>query len=321
MPAVARIVFMGTPEFAVASLQTLVNTQTVVGVVTQPDKPAGRGSALRPSPVKVFAESAGIPVYQPKSLRSEEAAAPLRHWAPDVIIVAAFGQILRPHVLYLAPHGSINVHASLLPRWRGASPIQHALLAGDDRTGISLMRMDEGLDTGPVYVQESIDIALRETAATLHDRLAQLGATMLALHLDAILDGRLEPVAQNDQQATYAPMIRKEAGAIDWQQDAATLDRLVRAMTPWPGAYTTWRGQMLKVLAARPASLPPDAGRTGLVCLTAEGVVIVTGGGGLLLKTVQLAGKRPLSAEDFVRGRPDLIGSVLGEDVPAPTAV
>ena len=215
---------MGTPEFAVPVLQTLLATQTVVGVVCQPDKPAGRGNQLRPPPVKLAALAAGIPVYQPRSLRREEAAAPLREWQPDVIVVAAFGQILRPHVLYLPPHGSLNVHASLLPRWRGASPIQHALLAGDATTGVTLMRMDEGLDTGPMYVQEALTISPDETAATLHDRLAALGAEMLRRHLDDILAGRVVAVPQPDEGTTYAPMIAKDAGRIDWTRDAAELD-------------------------------------------------------------------------------------------------
>jgi methionyl-tRNA formyltransferase len=174
-----RIVFMGTPDFAVPSLQKLIETQKVVGVITQPDRPAGRGRQPQPPPVKVTAVNANIPIYQPKSLRREEAAAPLRDWQPDVIIVAAFGQILRPHVLDLPPLGCLNVHASLLPRWRGASPIQHAILAGDAETGVSLMKMDVGLDTGPVYVMRAIPIEAEETAVTLHDKLAQLGADMV----------------------------------------------------------------------------------------------------------------------------------------------
>jgi methionyl-tRNA formyltransferase len=164
---------MGTPEFAVPALQTLIDAYNVVGVVTQPDRQAGRGRQLRPPPVKVAAQESGIPIFQPKSLRSEESAQPLRDWAPDIIVVAAFGQILRPHVLELPPLGCLNIHASLLPRWRGASPIQHAILAGDRQTGISLMRMDEGMDTGPVYAQSTVVIARDETAATLHDKLAK----------------------------------------------------------------------------------------------------------------------------------------------------
>ncbi|MCI0398936.1 MAG: methionyl-tRNA formyltransferase [Chloroflexi bacterium] len=304
---------MGTPEFAVPALQKLIEMQQVVGVVTQPDRPAGRGRQLQPPPVKVAAEAASIPVYQPVSLRREEAAAPLAAWQPEMIVVAAFGQILRPHVLNLPPRGCLNVHASLLPRWRGASPIQHAILAGDAETGISLMQMDVGLDTGPVYVQQAIPIQPDETTATLHDRLAALGGEMLGQYLAGILAGRLIPTPQNDAQATYAPLIKKEAGQIDWTQSGTQIDRHVRAMTPWPGAFTTWQGKMLKVLAAAPlldTRLPN--GPAGQVEAYRDGVVILAGEGGLLLQTIQLAGKRAVSIEEFLRGRPDFIGSQLG---------
>ncbi len=321
MARVARIIFMGTPEFAVPCLIALAETQTVVGVVTQPDKPAGRGHKLRPSPVKVVAEAAGIPVYQPSSLRREEAVEPLRRWRPDLIVVAAFGQILRPHVLYLPPKGCLNVHASLLPRWRGASPIQHAILAGDAMTGVTLMRMNEGLDTGDMYTQESLTIDPHETAATLHDRLAALGAEMLRRRLDAILSGRLTPIPQTEADSTYAPMIRKEDGAIDWQRDATTLDRQVRAMTPWPGAFTTWAGEMLKILDVRPLAGRVLADRPGTVIWGADGVAVATGEGALLLEAVQLSGKRAMSADDFVRGRPDFIGAILGESFEAGSAI
>ncbi|MCA9874341.1 MAG: methionyl-tRNA formyltransferase [Anaerolineales bacterium] len=310
----SKIVFMGTPEFSVPALQKLVTTQTVVGVVTQPDRPAGRGQQLRPSPVKVVAEAAGIPVYQPRSLRSEEAADPLREWQPDIIVVAAFGQILRPHVLDLPPHGCVNVHASLLPRWRGASPIQHALMAGDSETGICLMRMDPGLDTGPVYVCRATPITATDTAATLHDRLAELGGDLLEEHLDAIIDGRLAPTTQDDTLSTYAPMIKKEDGRLDWTQSAAYLDRHVRAMTPWPGAYTTWQGQPLKILGVRPVERKMT-GAAGMVVSGAAGdtAVVVTGDGGLELQTVQPAGKRAMDIAEFLNGRPEFIGSQLGE--------
>jgi methionyl-tRNA formyltransferase len=301
---------MGTPQFAVPSLQALIATQEVVGVVTQPDRPAGRGRQLRPSPVKVAAAAAGIPVYQPKSLRQEEAAAPLHQWQPDIIIVAAFGQILRPHVLNLPPLGCLNVHASLLPRWRGASPIQHALLAGDEQTGITLMQMDVGLDTGAIYVQEAVPITNQDTAETLHDRLATLGGQMLRKHLDNIVNGRILPTPQDNTQSTYAPMISKEDGHIDWTKTAVQLDRHIRAMTPWPGAFTTWRGQQLKILAAPPT--PTPTGQPGQIHHL-QTPTVCTGKGGLALQTVQLAGKKPISITDFVNGRPDLIGSVLGE--------
>ena len=200
----SNVVFMGTPEFAVPVLQTLIVSQTVVGVVTQPDRPAGRGKQLRPSPVKIAAEAVNIPVYQPKSLRSEAAAQPLRDWRPDIIVVAAFGQILRPHVLDLPPYGCLNIHASLLPRWRGASPIQHAILAGDAETGVCLMQMDVGLDTGPVYACMPTPISPTETAASLHDRLATLGANLLGVHLDNIMAGKLTATPQDEIETALA---------------------------------------------------------------------------------------------------------------------
>lgn len=309
----AQIVFMGTPEFAVPSLETLLETQTVIGVVTQPDRPAGRGRRLRPSPVKEVAEAAGVPLYQPRSLRRPEDARPLQEWAPEAIVVAAYGQILRPHVLDLPAKGCFNVHASLLPRWRGASPIQHAILAGDAESGISLMQMDVGLDTGPVYIQEALRLQADETAATLHDRLADLGASVLRQHLDAILAGEMAATPQNEEEATYAPLISKEDGRIRWEKSGHELERHVRAMTPWPSAFTTWAGKRLKILEAQavPASDLPhrDPGR---VIEQGESVVVVGGEGGLRLLEVQPAGKQAMAIADFVRGRPDFIGTLLG---------
>lgn len=306
-----RIVFMGTPDFAVPALQALIETQEVVGVVTQPDRPAGRGRQLRPSPVKQVALAAGISLYQPKSLRKEETAAPLRAWQPDLIVVAAFGQILRKHVLDLPPLGCINVHASLLPRWRGASPIQHAILAGDAETGVTLMRMDEGLDTGPMYVERAVPITATETAATLHDKLAALGGDMLREFLPAISSGALTPTPQDDAHATYAPLIQKEAGLIDWQQTAVEIDRHIRAMSPWPGAFTYWQGQQLKLLTAQPINLSTDTLTPGDVLAWQETAVVATGAGGLQLIELQLAGKRAMPAADFLRGQPDLIRARL----------
>lgn len=319
-----KIVFMGTPDFAVPGLKALLAAYNVVGVVTQPDRPAGRGRQLRPSPVKKVAQAANIPLYQPASLRREETAEPIRTWQPDLIVVAAFGQILRPHLLNLPPLGCLNVHASLLPRWRGASPIHHAILSGDASSGISLMQMDEGLDTGPVYVRQSLPLRPDETAATLHDRLADLGATMLADHLAGIIDGRISPQPQDDSQATYAPMLKKEEGELDWQETTAALDRRVRAMTPWPGAFTWWDGVLLKIKTAVPVAAaglligepgqvvpgPVDWGGEG------ETAVVLTGDGGLQLEMVQLAGKQTMPINDFLRGRPDFIGARLGKEEP-----
>ncbi len=311
MRGMANVVFMGTPDFAVPTLRTLIETQTVVGVVTQPDRPAGRGRQLRPSPIKIVALENNIPVYQPKSLRKQAAAEPLVAWQPDLIVVAAFGQILRPHVLELPPHGCINVHASLLPRWRGAAPIQSALMAGDAETGVTLMQMDPGLDTGPMYVAEAIPIHADETAATLHDRLSILGGEMLARYLDAILAGTISATPQDDSLSTYAPMLEKELGRLDWERSSTELERHIRAMTPWPGAFTTWNGNVLKILTADVVDVSAD-GQPGEVILQDDQLIVLCGSGGLALDTIQLAGKRAMQATDFVRGRQDFIGSVLG---------
>lgn len=307
----AKIVFMGTPDFAVPALQTLIDTQSVVGVVTQPDRAAGRGRQLRQSPVKMLALQNNLPIYQPASLKREETAQPLHDWAPDVIIVAAFGQILRPHVLQLPPHGCLNIHASLLPRWRGASPIQHAIMVGDEESGITLMQMDKGLDTGPIYVQESLPIKEDETAASLHDRLAALGGEMLDRYLDDILNGRIQTTPQDDTASTYAPMINKEAGRLDWQMSSDELDRHIRAMTPWPGAFTTWQGQTLKILRAHP--FPGLTAQAGQVIVENEEVFVGAGDNALKLEQLQLAGKKKMAAADFLRGRMEFAGSTLGE--------
>lgn len=307
-----KVVFMGTPDFAVPVLKMLIESQNVVGVVTQPDRPAGRGKQLRPSPVKLTAQAANIPIYQPKSLRSKAAAQPLRNWQPDIIVVAAFGQILRPHVLDLPPHGCLNIHASLLPRWRGASPIQHAILAGDAATGICLMKMDVGLDTGPVFACESTPISPTETAASLHDRLAAMGGTLLATHLDDIVAGRLTPSPQDDDLSTYAPMISKEDGRLDWQQTSSEIDRRIRAMSPWPGAFTNWQGKLLKIKGASVANGRLPTGKPGeVIAASEEGAAVLTGDGALVLEEIQLAGKRVTAVSDFLRGHPHFIGSTL----------
>lgn len=314
MPVMRKIVFMGTPDFSVPSLKALIETQEVVGVVTQPDRPAGRGQQLRPSPVKAAALEASIPVYQPKSLRKKAAADPLREWNPDVIIVAAFGQILRPHVLELPKHGCLNIHASLLPRWRGASPIQHAIISGDAETGVCLMQMDVGLDTGDVYTCRATPISSDDTAETLHDRLATIGADLMRDSLDDILAGKLTAHPQDDDQFTYAPMISKENGRLDWNKSAAELDRLIRAMTPWPGAFTTWEGKTLKIIKAG-FSNRDTAASPGRVLYNADSrqTTVATGSGSLILETIQLAGKKAMSAADFMRGRTDFAGAQLGE--------
>lgn len=319
VPETTRIIFMGTPEFALPTLRALIEHYEVVGVVTQPDRPAGRGRSLRPPPVKQAALAHGLPVYQSKSLRSPQAVTHLREWAPDVIVTAATGHILTAEVLALPTRGTLNVHASLLPRWRGAAPIQAAILAGDTETGVTIMCTDEGLDTGPILSQRAIPIALRETAASLHDKLAQLGAELLLETLPRWLSGELTPHPQPPTGATVARQIRKENGLIDWERPALEIDRQVRAFTPWPGAYTFWGKRRLIIAAAFPLpslSLPSVVGRKayrpGAVVEHNDFPAVTTGQGVLRLDQVQLAGKRELSGVEFIRGRPDFIGAWLG---------
>ena len=305
---------MGTPEFAVPALEALADAHSldVVGVVTQPDRPGGRGRQLMLSPVKQAALERDLALFQPHSLRTPEAMVQLAAWKPDVIVVAAFGQILRQDVLDLPPHGCLNVHASLLPRWRGAAPVAAAILDGDDVTGVTIMRMDAGLDTGPILAQREEPILPDDTRATLQERLARMGAELLVETLPAYLAGGLPPRPQPEGGATYARQLRKEDGLLDWSRPADELARQVRAFTPWPGPFTTWRGRRLKVL--RSAPLPGWRGETppGTVVALADGVAVATGEGALRLEKVQLAGKRPMDSAIFIRGQRDFVGSRLG---------
>lgn len=306
-----RVIFMGTPAFSVPSLAALQQGgYDIVGVVTQPDRPAGRGRKLEASPVKLFAEQHSLPILQPPTLKAPEAVDALAALHPDVIVVAAFGQILRPAVLDMPPFGCINVHASLLPRWRGAAPVQAAILAGDQVTGSTIMRMEIGMDTGPILAQAALTIHADDTGDTLTHRLAQQGATLLAATLPRWLAGEITPLAQNDQLVTLCRPIRKEQGLLDWARPAAELARQVRAFNPWPAAQTTWQGQPFKILQA--VALPEQAAEPGRV-RSAEGRVIVgTGDGVLWLQQVQMAGRSAVAAQDFARGQRDFIGSQLG---------
>ena len=295
-----RCVFMGSPEFALPTLEAITEKFSVAGVVTQPDRPAGRGRALTPPPVKILAQDLGLPIIQPNRMRDPDAMQRLHEWNPDVIVVAAFGQILRPEVLDLPRFGSINVHASLLPRWRGAAPIQAAILHGDPVTGVTIMKMDPGVDTGPILSQQSIPIHPEDTAGTLSDRLASLGAELLVQTLPRYIEGEIEPRPQDDSQATYAPMLKKSDGELDFSQPAEQLARKVRAFNPWPGAFFFWMGQRLKVLRAHAAADPGAApGKTTVL----EGLpAIGTGNGLLVLDEVQPAGKKPMAGDVFLHG-------------------
>ena len=300
----ARLVFMGSPDFALPTLRALAANYDVVGVITQPDRPAGRGKQLTAPPVKILAKELDLPVIQPARLREPPAMAQLRAWAPDLIVVAAFGQILRQEVLDLPLHGCLNVHASLLPRWRGASPIQAAILAGDAETGVTIMRMDKGLDTGPILIERAIPIAPDDTAATLSDKLSTLGADILIETLPKYLSSELKPTPQPEAGATSAPILKKSDGELDAALSAEELARKVRAFNPWPGAFIVWKRQPLKVHRARIAAGNAASGQRRI-----EGGLpaIGTADGLLILNKVQPAGKKPMSGEEFLRGARDWI--------------
>ena len=305
----AKILFMGTPAFAVPSLKALMSAHDVVAVVTQPDRPAGRNRRPRLSPVKQLAQSAGIPVFQPKRIRQPDAIAGLRAANADLFVVVAFGQILPQAVLELPRYGTINVHASLLPRWRGAAPIQAAIRAGDSESGVTIMLLDAGLDTGPTLTSRGLQLAEDETGESLHDKLSVLGADLLVDTLPRFLNGDITPIAQDETRATYAPQIKKEDGEIDWTQPAIVIERLVRAFTPWPGTYTQLDGDLLKIIAGYAAIGSAPAGQ---VCVCDEEIAIGTGDGLYFPLELQLAGKKRLSIGEFTKGQRNLIGSVLG---------
>ena len=297
---------MGSPAFAVPALEALSapggfesRPYNVVGVVTQPDRPAGRGRTLVPPAVKLAAQALGLPLIQPERLRAPEAMVQLRAWAPDVIVVAAFGQILRQEVLDLPKFGCINVHTSLLPRWRGAAPIQAAILAGDAETGVTIMKMDAGVDTGPLLSQRSIPILSEDTAGSLFGKLSRLGAELLLETLPDYLTGELQPQAQDDSKATHAPMLNKEDGRLDFTQPAEELERRVRAFNPWPGAFMVWQDVPLKIIKAHTLSDKAKMGNRVIV----QGLPAVVAHEGLLvLDEVQPAGKKPMSSKAFLAG-------------------
>ena len=307
-----RVIFCGTAAFAVPSLHALAKQHDVALVVTQQDRPAGRGRKKQMSPVKYAALELDLAVTQPQSLRRRAVAAELAAAAADVIVVAAYGKILPRSVLDLPPLGCLNVHASLLPRHRGAAPVTAAVLAGDAITGVTIMQMDEGLDTGPILLQRSLPLTGEETTATLTTALSQLGADLLIPALGDWVARRVEPQAQDNSKATYAPQLKKEDGIVRWEQDAEAICRHVRAMQPWPGAVTFWDGRQLKIIRARPT--PSSAGEVpGRVVRHQSDLAVVAGSGLVVLEEVQIAGKRALPAADFLRGYRAILGAVLGE--------
>ncbi|TYO91360.1 methionyl-tRNA formyltransferase [Oceanicella actignis] len=306
-----RLIFMGTPDFSVPTLDALAAAgHEIAAVYTQPPRPAGRGKRPRPTPVHARAEALGLPVRTPARLRDADELAALRALEADAAVVVAYGLILPPEALRAARLGAWNLHASLLPRWRGAAPIQRAIMAGDARTGVCVMQMDEGLDTGPVLLREEVEIAPRETAGQLHDRLAAIGAPLMVKAMAALAEGAAAPVPQPEEGATYAPKISKDEARMDWRRPAAELDRLARGLSPFPGAWTTIAGERVKVLLAAPEAAPRADAAPGTAL--DDRLLIACGEGALRLERLQRAGRAPMPAEDFQRGFPVPAGSVLG---------
>ncbi|MBV9575214.1 MAG: methionyl-tRNA formyltransferase [Gammaproteobacteria bacterium] len=295
-----KIIFAGTPNFAEIALEELLHTQhEIVAVYTQPDRPAGRGLKVTASPVKLLAQTYNLPVYQPKSLKETDEQEKLAHFQADVMVVAAYGLLLPPAILSLPRLGCINIHPSLLPRWRGAAPIQRTIYAGDTTSGVTIMQMDAGLDTGPILLQEIYTLDPEETSQTLHDKLAKLGAKALIKTLDELAQNNIHPRIQDNQLATYAHKISKEEALIDWEQPAIKLENEIRAFNPWPVAHTSWQGQSLRIWQAKALSQTQIAAPRTLLHASREGLEIATGEGTLRLLAVQLPGGKKLSIADF----------------------
>ncbi|MCG6863276.1 MAG: methionyl-tRNA formyltransferase [Chromatiaceae bacterium] len=308
-----KIIFAGTPEFSVPTLQALIGAgQDLRAVYTQPDRPAGRGRRITASPVKQTAIANGLAVLQPATLRDDAAVRVLSGFGADLMVVAAYGLLLPPSVLAVPRLGCVNVHASLLPRWRGAAPIQRCILAGDRESGVTIMGMEAGLDTGPMYLKRSVSVSPGETAASLHDELAKLGASALMETLPGIVDGTLIPESQDEALATYAKKIGKEEALLDWSRSALELDRMIRAFNPWPVAQSKLRETVLRLWSSELPDVDAGSAQPGrVVSAGKKGIDVATGDGVLRITRLQPPGKRPMSAAEFLNAR-DLDGEVLG---------
>lgn len=312
-PSSIRLVFMGTPEFAVSALKTLFDARyTIVGVYCQPPKPVGRGYKLTPTPVHQFAESIGIPVFTPKTLRTAEAQEQFRSLQPNLAIVAAYGLILPKEILEIPTHGCLNIHGSILPRWRGAAPIQRAIMAGDAETGITIMKMDEGLDTGDILTVETTPLTHSTTASSLHDTLAAIGAKLLLKTIPGYLDGSIQSQVQPLEGITYAHKLTKAESQLNWLRPATELDCQIRGLTPWPGAYFTWGDDVFKVGQAHIVNVSG----TGIAGEILDDQLTIACGGSsqgsaLRIDKIQKSGGKWLSAQDFLRGYPLPKGTLL----------
>ena len=314
-----KIVYMGTPDFSVGALEALIEAgHQILAVVTQPDKPKGRGKEIQVTPVKACALAHDIPVFQPVKVREPEAVEVLRGYGADIFVVAAFGQILSEEILTMPRYGCVNIHASLLPKYRGAGPIQWAIINGEKTTGVTIMQMDRGIDTGDMLLKEEVAIDSGETGDSLHDKLAMTGARLIVAALDQIESGDVTPVKQREEETCYAKMLQKSMGRIDWQQSAGKLDCLIRGLISWPGAFTLYRGKNLKIWEEMPVcgkeSLENGGGQPGTVVLVEKDAFYVQTGDGLLkILSVQPEGKKRMAVRDFLLGYPVKAGEMLGE--------
>ncbi len=311
-----KIVFMGTPDFAVGALEALIEAgHEITAVVTQPDKAKGRSGQLQFPPVKECALRHNIPVFQPVRIKTEEAIAQLKEYPADIYVVAAFGQILSQEILDMPKYGCVNIHASLLPKYRGASPIQHVIIDGENKTGVTIMQMDAGLDTGDMLYKKELDIDSTDTFETLHDKLMVLGGQAITEALVLLEQGKLTPEKQEDEKSCYASLIRKEMGKIDFSKTTGEIDRLIRGMNPWPSAFTSYKGKQMKVWKAVPtvkAENAADAPGT-VLSVDKEGFDVCTGDGALRILELQLEGKKRMSAHDFLLGVKIAAGECLGD--------
>ncbi|MBP5281846.1 MAG: methionyl-tRNA formyltransferase [Lachnospiraceae bacterium] len=310
-----KLIFMGTPDYAAQSLEAIIQAgHEVLLAVTQPDKPKGRSGELLPPPVKVCATSHGIPVFQPERIKRPEAVAELKKYDAEAFVVAAFGQILSQEILDMPKYGCLNVHASLLPKYRGASPIQRVILEGEEKTGITIMQMDAGIDTGDILYQKEIPIESQDDFETLSDKLSALGGVAITEALDLLAQGKLTATKQDGEQSCYAPLISKEMGRIDFTQTAKRIDRQIRSMTPWPSAFTKWNGKQLKIWKATPEDMNVQGRDCGeVVEVTKDSFAVATKEGVLRIFELQLEGKKRMSAHDFLVGIKVKPGDMLGE--------
>jgi methionyl-tRNA formyltransferase len=308
-----KVLFLGTSEFSCPSLEAVLESaHEVIGVVTQPDRPKGRGQKFAPSPLKSLAVAKNLPVFQPERVRDHSSLEVLKSLHPDLMVVVAYGQILSPAVLAIPPRGCVNVHASLLPKFRGAAPIARAILAGETRTGVTTMLMDPGMDTGPILLTAETSVEESDTQGTLHDRLARMGARLLGQTIEGWEKGTLPPIPQDPSLATYAPKIQKEEGRINWQTPARHLFNLVRAFDPWPGAFTVWAGRILKLFQPRPLEEEAKEAPGTVAQTSAAGLRVATSDGYLLIRELQLENRPRMGVNEFLRGYPLKPGVQLG---------